>query len=188
MNIRVCYGCPLRLVGVPGNIHPKRCSILQAKLRGVKGLGLASIDFKCPTKLALFAPGQCVTFMGADPDGGYGVFEGYVYKWDSNKVRVVSEETDKPFCRIRPDRLSLVPGKERRVCVHCGLPEGVRIKVKMADDPEPREWVCRMDYAEAWPHGETPIPCEYQNSDLPADGDGKYLYVDSVAGEGRKDA
>lgn len=64
MNVRVCFGCPLRLVEEPskltGRITRRRCAILQAKLTGVKGLGLSSIDFNCPTKLALFTPGHWI--------------------------------------------------------------------------------------------------------------------------------
>jgi hypothetical protein len=159
MNPKPCYGCPLRHVEEPGRTTLKRCPILQVILDQVRGLRLTSANFKCPTKTALFRPGQCVTFKGAQPDGGYRDFIGYVVRWDGNKVRVACENTDKPFCRIRPDRLEVVPNEERRVCVHCGLPEGVRIKVKMPNDPEAREWVCREDYS----RGMDPIAlqCEY---------------------------
>jgi len=125
---------------------------------------LTRIDFDCPTKRALFKPGQCVVFMGADHDAysdmdRYSDFTGYVLGWDGPKVRVVSEETDKPFCRIYPHRLTLRSEPARRVCIHCGLPEGVRIKVKMQMDPEPRPWVCREDYSATMEP--IPLPCEY---------------------------
>jgi hypothetical protein len=126
-------------------------------------LGLSSIDFDCPTKTDLFKPGQEVTFNGYCNDDGDGRpylenFTGYVIGWKGNKVRVVSEETDKPFVGILPFRLECT-NNIRRVCIHCGLPEGISVMVKMSHDDKPRPWICRDngDFGQE----PVPIPCEY---------------------------
>jgi hypothetical protein len=145
----------------------KRCDILQAKLDGVRGLGLKQIDFDCPTKLALFQPGQSVTFMGAchDQEAYYGTtyddFDGFVFGWKGNRVRVVCEETDKPFCNILPNRLKPGPEPPRRVCLHCGMPEGIQISIKGTMDTEPRPWACRYDNSDAFERDPQALPCEY---------------------------
>lgn len=159
MHVKVCHGCPLRFT----EEYPrKRCEILTAKLKAVRGVGLTHINFDCPTKLALFKPGQCVAFKGISyhlfEDGlrrprydcrgnrVYDDFTGFVFGWRGDKVRVVSEQTDKPFCLIRPSRLKPGPEPDRRACVHCGMPEGVKVKVKAKYDDESHEWVCREEY------------------------------------------
>jgi len=166
MNSKPCYGCPLRHVEAEsrtGSLIRKRCPILQGKLDAVRGLGLKSIDFECSTKTALFTPGQGVAFLGSSDERGeygerpYETYAGFVMRWRGNKVLVVSEETDSPFCSIFPNRLTPVSDR-RRACIHCGMPEGVNIKVKGKFDAEPHAWVCRAEIGEG---GDGILPCEY---------------------------
>ena len=171
MNVRACYGCPLRHAGNPlaPRTRKTRCVILQSKLDGVKGLGLESIDFKCSTKQALFIPGQQVTFLGrGEACNDYGrrsldEFTGWVMDWSGRKVRVVSTETDKPLVKILPSRLKLTGEDTRRVCIHCGMPEGVKIDIKTQADENPRPWFCRPNVEAIMANVEEipPLPCEY---------------------------
>jgi hypothetical protein len=163
--VKVCFGCPLRHVKVPGLVRPRRCSILQEKLNGIRGFKLKAIDFDCPTKTALFRPGQSVKFLGAnrgtqDEADYYEEFSGFVMGWRGNKVRVVSEETESPFCNIPPSRLEAGSEPSRRACIHCGMPEGIKPEVKTKWDEKPRPWVCRSDVDEEFRHIE--LPCVYR--------------------------
>ncbi len=166
MHVKVCYGCPLRLAYVPGRITQKRCDLLQSKLDGVRGLGLKAITFDCPTKAALFQPGQEVTFKGYVGDEMED-FTGYVFGWKDSKVRIVSQESNNPFVKIFPSKLRAT-GHTRRVCIHCGMPEDMNIQIKMENEAEPRPWICRSNpdfYDEGGPEQ---LPCEY-----PGAGEGK---------------
>lgn len=170
MNIRTCHGCPLR------HVDGKRCEILEAKVKAVCGLGLTSIAFNCPTKKALFRPGQCVQFLGSTDIGidsnHYSDVEflGWVMGWKGDKVRIVCEETDYPIICIYPRKIQVpdptIHGEEaifdRRVCIHCGMPEGVQIWIKPKGAEDSHRWECRYsEYEPSMNPNSLVLPCEY---------------------------
>ena len=162
MNIRTCYGCPLR------HVDGKRCEILESHIAPLRGIGckLSSISFRCDTRKALFSPGECVSFMGANGGDGsdpeYGDFMGWVMGWSGGKVRIACEETNSPVVKIQPDRLRKIPDENRRVCLKCGKPEGVSIQIKEKSG-ELRPWFCD-DVWDDELYDRRPLPCVYAES------------------------
>ena len=149
-------------------ITGKRCPILQEKLLGIRGLGLTEISFRCDKREALFTPGQCVEFQVWDrgvseyrEDPLLIECEGWVWKTEGCKVVVVSQATNIPVLKFYPDALKLVPGEERRCCIHCAKPEGVADAIRGKHDSEPHAYVCRYEHLSYDDGGDLGLPCEY---------------------------
>ena len=171
MNIRTCYGCPLR------NVDGKRCEILEAKVKAIRGMGFTSVAFNCPTKKALFKPGQCVQFLGSTDVGVNDShfadveFLGWVMGWKGNKVRIACEQTNAPIVHILPEKIQTpdpeIFGEEdifdRRPCIHCGMPEGLKVQIKPKHgEGELHKWECRYsEYEPSMTPNQIVLPCEY---------------------------
>lgn len=167
MNIPTCHRCPER------NRDDVRCQILEGKLRSVRGLGLTSIKFLCPTRAALFSPGQVVMFA-IDVGDSWGntksvPVKGIVMRTKGRKVLVYSDgETDRQIVWLYPDRLTKT-GDSVTVCIHCGRPEGREIRIT-TEVSEEHEWECRRELVKRPPDPEDPYgpsfdsilrPCEF---------------------------
>ena len=59
MYVKPCRNCP----------HREGCEIKVAKLASLRGLGLASVNFKCDKRLSKLQPGQRITFVMRDGEG-----------------------------------------------------------------------------------------------------------------------
>lgn len=162
MTARPCYGCTLRVV------DGQRCGILDAKLKGIKGLGLTSINFKCAKREDHFKPGQPVEFdadviehdyegeiVGRDTQ----THQGYVWKRDGFRVVVVSDTTNRPKLKFAEKRLRKLDTEARQCCIHCQKPQGLFDEIKSKETGEVRPYICRTEYNGGYT--ETNKPCEY---------------------------
>ena len=131
MNIPTCNGCPLR------KADDARCPILQSKLDVVRGAGLTSIKFKCEKRFSAFRPGDEVAFSIYVPGYEDEVLDclGIVMEMRQTRVQVyvirdeVNEQhTEAPIVFLRHNRVKKT-GKRHPVCIYCGKPQGVEIKI-----------------------------------------------------------
>lgn len=165
MTARPCIGCTLRFV------DGQRCEILSAKLAGIKGLGLTSINFKCTKRADNFKPGQPVEFTASDwmvNDYGDRIwdpepssYKGYVWRREGLKVVVLSDETDKPMLKFTESRLTKLYAPARQCCIHCQKPQGLMDEIKSKETGETHPYVCRTEYGGYYGYTQTLLPCEY---------------------------
>lgn len=149
-----------------------RCEILQSKLDAVRGVGLTSIKFKCEKRLALFAPGDVVAFdlMEVERDEEFGdsscwnACEGVIMRMEPTRALICvlqdrcEIETVRPIMRLKHGGLRKT-GEKYSVCIHCGRPEGVEIKLpdfgQSGPDARLHDWECTER-----DHGHT-LPCVF---------------------------
>lgn len=174
MNIIPCYQCALRSAPNPKSSNPFskiRCAILEEKLGHITaGSGITAIDFKCPTRDAIYKPGDAVYFKYWNHDGGESIWSrglGYVWKIKERKVVVLSADTRIPILRFYTGQLRPAEGVAPALCcIHCGKPKGLLDAVYSRSAMESKPYVCRDDYSQPF-DGEYPtgvefnLPCEY---------------------------
>jgi hypothetical protein len=133
MTLTTCIGCPLR----------QNCEIRDEKRRQLKGLGLTEAKFKCSKRRTLFSPGQSVVFTSTrNTNGTEEDIEAWVWNWQGNKVRCVSDETERPVFLLYPDRLSHDDTRPALdCCIHCGKPRGMAMETWGSGEYHP--YYCR---------------------------------------------
>jgi hypothetical protein len=162
MNIPTCFRCPKRFAGYIGD--PWRqvptCTRLVGKLASVKGLGLTVIKFACKERDSLLSPGDEISFSlpvewGLEGDSRSKKMEGVIMRRIGRKWLVYSadEDINRNVCKLYPDLIKKTGGV-KRLCTHCGLPEGVERPVM-----ESGNWSCRTGYK-----SQEDLPCEFADA------------------------
>jgi hypothetical protein len=146
------------------------CDIRREKVSAVRGLGITTMTFKCQKLLDTFQPGDVITTSLYFNVPSYMDYEtvhrdvtGTVMRWKGTNNLLVAFSpqagTSKPLGNLRPKHCRKT-GECRRVCIHCGKPEGIELK-----SPDPVDglipWVCRYEDGD-WNTPLAALPCEYE--------------------------
>ena len=165
MNIQTCNGCPLR------KVDGERCKILQSKLDAVKGAGLTSIRFRCAVRLSLFRPGDEVAFSIYVP-GEEEILNCLGIVMDMRQTRVLvyvirdevnEQHTEAPIVLLQHARIRKT-GKLHPICIYCGRPQGVEIKMLDGGLTDGRQtyhdWECSRWLDDGL--DSRPAPCQFE--------------------------